>query len=132
MTTAGPHLTPLPEYTVLALTSVVVVLALEQRVWRSGLLRTARYWISMTIVLSFQCLVDGLLTRLPEPIVAYDEAMTLGVRFPWDIPVEDFAFGWSMVTATLILWHRATRSPDAVAPSRPTSHHRDVPKELDR
>lgn len=28
------------------------------------------------------------------------------IRFPWDIPVEDFLFGWAMVTAVLLLWVR--------------------------
>jgi hypothetical protein len=28
------------------------------------------------------------------------------VRVPWDIPVEDYLFGFSMVTLTLLLWVR--------------------------
>lgn len=99
----------MPEYTLLAALSAVVVLALETFRWRTGLLRTGRYWMSIAIVLFFQCLVDGALTRLPVPVVHYDEAQTLGIRFPWDIPVEDFAFGWSMVTATMMRWVLLTR-----------------------
>jgi hypothetical protein len=30
----------------------------------------------------------------------------MGIRFPFDIPVEDFLFGWAMVTAVLLLWER--------------------------
>jgi hypothetical protein len=32
----------------------------------------------------------------------------LGVRFPWDIPIEDFGFGFAMVTLTILLWRRLT------------------------
>jgi hypothetical protein len=51
-------------------------------------------------------LVDGWLTKLSAPIVAYNERHTSGLRFPFDIPVEDFLFGWAMVTAVLLLWER--------------------------
>lgn len=98
-----------PEYTAVALASVVVVLALELGWLRTGLLRTARYWLSMLIVVAFQVPVDGWLTKLSAPIVLYDDAETSGLRVPWDIPVEDFAFGFSMVTLTLLLWVRLTR-----------------------
>ena len=64
----------------------------------------------MAIVLGFQIPVDGWLTKLSSPIVIYDDSHTSGVRFPFDIPVEDFLFGWAMVTAVLLLWVR-NRSP---------------------
>jgi hypothetical protein len=31
------------------------------------------------------------------------------VRWPWDIPVEDFGFAFAMITLTLALWERALR-----------------------
>jgi lycopene cyclase domain-containing protein len=43
---------------------------------------------------------------LSAPIVVYEGRHTSGIRFPWDIPVEDFLFGWAMVTAVLLLWER--------------------------
>ncbi len=96
----------MPEYTFLAVLSVLGVLAAERWWLRTGLLRTAQYWLSMAIVLFFMVLVDGWLTKLSAPIVRYDEDRTIGVRVPWDIPVEDFLFGFSMVTLTLLLWVR--------------------------
>jgi lycopene cyclase domain-containing protein len=54
-------------------------------------------------------LVDGWLTKLSAPIVLYDEERTTGLRFPWDIPVEDFLFGFAMLTLVLLLWERAGR-----------------------
>ena len=100
----------MPEYTVLAVVSFLAVLAAERWWLRTGLLRTAQYWVAMAIVLFFMVLVDGWLTKLSDPIVLYDESQTIGVRAPWDIPVEDFLFGWSMVTLTLLLWVRRKKS----------------------
>jgi lycopene cyclase domain-containing protein len=93
-------------YTMPAVVAVLAVCVMEFVVLRTGLFRRAAYWISMAIVLVFQVLVDGWLTKLSAPIVIYDDHHTTGVRFPFDIPVEDFLFGWAMVTAVLLLWER--------------------------
>ncbi|OBB35002.1 lycopene cyclase domain-containing protein [Mycobacterium sp. 852002-51961_SCH5331710] len=93
-------------YTVPAVLAVLAVCALELGVLRTGLFRKPAYWISMVIVLGFQIPVDGWLTKLSAPIVIYDDQHTSGIRFPFDIPVEDFLFGWAMVTAVLLLWER--------------------------
>lgn len=97
----------MPEYTVLAVVSVVAVLAAERFWYRTGLLRTGRYWCAMAIVGFFQVLVDGWLTKLSAPIVRYAPEHHLGIRALWDIPVEDFLFGWSMVTLAILGWVRA-------------------------
>ena len=55
------------EYPTLAAASVVVVLLLELAWWRTGLLRTRAYWVTMAIVIAFMIPVDGWLARLPEP-----------------------------------------------------------------
>ncbi|MEO3757183.1 lycopene cyclase domain-containing protein [Mycobacterium sp. B14F4] len=93
-------------YTVPAVLAVIAVCVMEFAVLRTGLFRRAAYWISMAIVLGFQIPVDGWLTKLSAPIVIYDDKHTSGIRFPFDIPVEDFLFGWAMVTAVLLLWER--------------------------
>ena len=59
----------MPEYTILAVLAVVLVVAAETRLWRTGIFRTARYWVSMGIVAFFQVLVDGWLTKLDAPVV---------------------------------------------------------------
>lgn len=97
----------MPEYTILTVIALVAVPALELLWLRTGLFRRPAYWISMAIVLGFQVLVDGWLTKLSAPIVLYDDAMTLGIRFPFDIPIEDFGFGAAMVTLAMLLWTRA-------------------------
>ncbi|OBJ03631.1 lycopene cyclase domain-containing protein [Mycobacterium sp. 1465703.0] len=93
-------------YTLPAVLAVLMVLALELAVLRTGLLRQRAYWLSMLIVLGFQIPVDGWLTKLSSPIVIYDDRQLSGVRFPFDIPVEDFLFGFALVTAVLLLWER--------------------------
>ena len=93
-------------YTVPAAVAVLIVCALEVAVLRTGLFRRTAYWLSMLIVLGFQIPVDGWLTKLSSPIVIYDDQQLSGVRFPFDIPVEDFLFGFALVTAVLLLWER--------------------------
>jgi lycopene cyclase domain-containing protein len=93
-------------YTVPVMIAVIVVCGLEIGVLHTGLFRRPTYWISMAIVLGFQIPIDGWLTKLSAPIVIYDEHHTIGIRFPFDIPVEDFVFGWALVTAVLLLWER--------------------------
>jgi lycopene cyclase domain-containing protein len=96
----------MPEYTALAILSVVATVAAEVLWLRTGIFRTAQYWVAMAIVYFFHVLVDGWLTKLSAPVVIYDEGQITGVRVPWDIPVEDYLFGFSMVTLTLLLWVR--------------------------
>ncbi|HEY5840666.1 MAG TPA: lycopene cyclase domain-containing protein [Mycobacterium sp.] len=99
-------------YTLPAVLAVVAVVALELAVLRTGLFRRPAYWISMVIVVGFQILVDGWLTKLSAPIVIYDERHTSGIRFPFDIPIEDYLFGFALVTAVLLLWERQQSRAD--------------------
>ncbi|OBK14690.1 lycopene cyclase domain-containing protein [Mycobacterium asiaticum] len=93
-------------YTLPAVISVLAVCALEFAVLHTGLFRRPAYWLSMVIVLGFQIPVDGWLTKLSAPIVIYSERHTSGLRFPFDIPVEDFLFGFALVTGVLLGWER--------------------------
>ncbi len=96
----------MPEYTLLAVLSVLATVAVELFWWHTGLFRKGQYWIAMAIVYSFHVLVDGWLTKLSAPIVIYDGDQITGLRVPWDIPVEDYLFGFSMITLTILLWVR--------------------------
>ena len=93
-------------YAAPAVLAVLAVCALELAALRTGLFRRPAYWVSMLIVIGFQILVDGWLTKLSAPIVVYDDRQTTGIRFPFDIPIEDFLFGFALVTAVLLLWER--------------------------
>lgn len=99
----------MPEYTVAAVVAALLVVALERVVLRTGLFGRPAYWITMVIVFAFQVPVDGWLTRLDAPVVRYAPWAISGLRVPWDIPVEDFLYGFALVTAVLLLWQR-TRS----------------------
>jgi lycopene cyclase domain-containing protein len=109
----------MPEYTVLAVVSVLATVAVERFWLRTGIFRTAKYWLAMAIVFAFQVPVDGWLTKLSAPIVIYDPSQMTGWRVPWDIPVEDYLFGFSMVTLTILLWVRWGRRHEEVARGRP-------------
>jgi lycopene cyclase domain-containing protein len=97
-------------YTLPAVVAVLAVCVLEFALLHTGLFRRPAYWLSMVIVLGFQIPVDGWLTKRSAPIVIYNERQTSGIRFPLDIPVEDFLFGFAMVTAVLLLAERTRGS----------------------
>lgn len=103
----------MPEYTLLGVLSVVGVVLAELFWWRTGVFRESRYWWTLGIVAFFQSLVDGWLTKLSAPIVLYADGHFLGLRAPFDIPVEDFLFGFSMVTLTICLWRRQDQTHPA-------------------
>lgn len=100
------------EYTLLTLVAVLAVVIVELAWARTGIFGSSRYWLSMAIVAAFQVAVDGWLTKLSDPVVIYHPAQFSGVRAPWDIPVEDFGFGFAMITLTIIVWVRLGRQED--------------------
>lgn len=99
----------MPEYTVGTLLAVLVVVLVELLWARTGIFRTAKYWIALGIMFAFQVVVDGWLTKLSDPIVSYHPEQFSRLRFPWDIPIEDFGFGFALITASVILWEVAGR-----------------------
>jgi lycopene cyclase domain-containing protein len=103
------------EYTIASLAAVAVVVAAELVWLRTGVLVTATFWIAYGIVVLFQCLVDGWLTKLSAPIVIYDPDQFSGRRAPFDIPVEDFLFGFALVALTIMLWEWVGRRPGRAA-----------------
>ena len=110
------------EYTAGTLIAMLVVVLVEL-VWaRTGIFTSLQYWASLGIMFAFQVLVDGWLTKLSDPIVSYDPAQFSGIRFPWDIPIEDFGFGFALITATLIVWKvvgRTEAEPGAGTEAQP-------------
>lgn len=97
------------EYLIASVAAVVVVVVVELAWLRTGIFATATFWISYGVIVFFQCLVDGWLTKLSSPIVVYNADHTSGWRAPFDIPVEDFAFGFALVTLSIMLWEWAGR-----------------------
>jgi lycopene cyclase domain-containing protein len=117
------------EYTVASIVAVVVVVAVELLWLRTGIFATATYWIAYGIIVFFQVLVDGWLTKLSAPIVLYNPDEFSGWRVFFDSPVEDFLFGFALVTLPIMLWERAGQrrateaergsAPGGTLPTRP-------------
>ena len=111
-------------YTLTSLGACGAVVGLELAVLRTGVLRRLTYWIALGIILFFQVIVDGWLTKLTAPIVLYARAHLSGLRFPWDIPIEDFLFGWAMCTMALLLWERQSDPSDQAPEPQPVFRRR--------
>ncbi|MGH9281269.1 MAG: lycopene cyclase domain-containing protein [Acidimicrobiales bacterium] len=103
------------EFTLLSVFSVVAVVAAEFLWFRTGLFRQVQFWVAYAIILFFEVLVDGWLTKLSAPIVTYDPDQYSGWRFPFDIPVEDYLFGFSLIVLVFLIWLRVG-SGERVAP----------------
>lgn len=102
----------MPIYPTLAVTAAVVVVVLELRAFRSGLFREPAYWISMSICYVFMIPVDGWLTKHSAPIVLYRPDDTSGVYPIWDIPLEEYAYAFALLTLVMLTWdHLGRRSP---------------------
>jgi lycopene cyclase domain-containing protein len=88
------------EYTVLALLSAVLAVLIDHsagtRVTRRG-----EFWVFMAVMVLLKVVVNGYLTG--RPIVLYGEPFFLGLRI-WTIPVEDFAYGFGLITMSIVCW----------------------------
>jgi lycopene cyclase domain-containing protein len=109
------------EYLIGSVVAVIVVVAVEVLWMRTGIFGTVTFWIAYGIVVFFQCLVDGWLTKLSAPIVIYNPDEFSGWRFPFDIPVEDFLFGFALIALTIMLWERAGPDRHPAAEGAPAS-----------
>mgnify|MGYP001189045481 CR=1 FL=1 len=102
-----------PIYPTLAVLAAVGVLLLELRVLRTGIFRDRAYWISMTICYVFMIPVDGWLTKQSAPIVTYRPEDTSGIYPIWDIPLEEYAYAFAMLTLVMAVWdHLGRRGVD--------------------
>ena len=88
-------------YTQLAVAGVVVAVLIDLVLTRTALVRRKAFWVSYGIVLTFQLLVNGVLTG--ARVVRYDPRAILGVHVLY-APVEDLLFGFAMVLITLSSW----------------------------
>lgn len=117
-------------HTTLSLAAIAVTVLLEMLVLRTGLLARAAYWTAYAIVAGFQLLTNEWLTS--RGVFRYHPDAILGWRIG-SAPVEDFAFGFALVTQSMLWWvwwgrrgvqresggARRQRS-DESAPGRPT------------
>ena len=100
------------EYTWAALVATALAV-LWDRAAGTRLVRRPRFWAFIGIIFALKFLVNGYLTGLP--VVVYDPEFFLGYRLG-TIPVEDFFFGFSMVTVTLVVWESFKQRQSKEAP----------------
>jgi lycopene cyclase domain-containing protein len=91
----------MPEYTLLALTSALLVVGLDLWALRTRLVKRPVFWVTLGLLLVGKLLVNGYLTA--RPIVHYGAPYFLGIRLV-TIPVEDFFYGFAMLGLVLVLW----------------------------
>jgi lycopene cyclase domain-containing protein len=88
-------------YTVAAAVGVAIAVVLDLAVVRTRLVLGRVFWLTYPIVLGFQLVFNGILTS--RQVVRYAPSAILGPRLV-GAPVEDLAFGFALVLATLSLW----------------------------
>lgn len=90
------------EYTLLAIISVLITVIIDRMTKIRVLIRPG-FYIYVLVIMFFKLLVNGFLTG--QNIVIYNPRFFLGLRVN-SIPLEDFFFGFSMITLTIIFWER--------------------------
>jgi lycopene cyclase domain-containing protein len=90
-------------YTAIAIIALCCSIATDLFIARTRLLTTKRFWTSYAIILPFQLLTNWWLTS--RNIVMYSPETIIGTRIA-SAPIEDLAFGFSLVLLVLILWSK--------------------------
>ncbi|MBM3244500.1 MAG: lycopene cyclase domain-containing protein [Candidatus Omnitrophica bacterium] len=88
------------EYTFIAAASVFIAVFLDARL-KTSLFRKPLFYLFLFVIFLFKLLVNGYLTG--NDIVMYNPYMILNFRVG-SIPIEDFLFGFSMVSMSIIFW----------------------------
>jgi lycopene cyclase domain-containing protein len=88
------------EYTIISSASVLLTIIVDSATG-VGLLRRPLFYLFLCIIFLIKLLVNGYLTQ--NQIVLYNPEYFLGLRLG-SIPFEDFLFGFSMVTMSVIFW----------------------------
>lgn len=88
-------------YTWLAVLGIAAALVLDLLVLRTRLVLRRVFWMAYAIILVFQLISNGVLTY--RHIVRYDPGTIIGTRVA-GAPIEDIAFGFSLVLQTLAWW----------------------------
>jgi lycopene cyclase domain-containing protein len=88
------------EYTLLCIIFVVLIVGLDF-VLKTKLVLYKKFWVFWIVMFVLIFIVNGYLTW--RPIVIYGESFCLGIRL-FTIPVEDFLFGFSLITFNIIIW----------------------------
>ncbi|MCF7916381.1 MAG: lycopene cyclase domain-containing protein [Candidatus Omnitrophica bacterium] len=88
------------EYTLISFISIFLTIFLN-KILKTNLFKRSEYYIYLLLIMVGELIVNGAITS--EGIVKYNPDFFMNLRIG-SIPVEDFLFGFSMVTTTIILW----------------------------
>jgi lycopene cyclase domain-containing protein len=88
------------EYTILGVISVVFTFVIAGLL-KIGIFKKKIFWFFILIIMLFKFMVNGYLTG--SNIVRYNQQFFIGFRLG-SIPLEDFLFGFSMVSLSIIFW----------------------------
>jgi len=88
------------EYTLIAAASVFIAVFLDSRL-KTFLFKKPLFYLFLFVIFLFKLLVNGYLTG--KDIFMYNPYMILNFRVG-SIPIEDFLFGFSMVSMSIIFW----------------------------
>ena len=101
-------------YIQIAIIYCLLAIIVDLFILKSKVLKLRLFWISYIIVLFFQFLTNGVLTRFL--IVRYNDFATIGGDYTTKVPpmigdgrlffapVEDVFFGFSMILLTVSIW----------------------------
>ncbi len=93
------------EYTILAALFTFITIHLD-RLTGTALLKRKEFGVFLLCIFLLKLIVNGFLTG--AKVVIYNPQTYLGFRL-FTIPLEDFLFGFSMVTTSIILWEYFTK-----------------------
>jgi len=99
----------IPEYTFLAILSVILVIILDL-ILATKLFKTPRFWLFQLICFGLQFFTDGYLTWRPIYIVNPAKILNFYI---FTIPLENFIFGFSMIYLVTILFEFFVREKES-------------------
>jgi lycopene cyclase domain-containing protein len=92
-------------YTSLSILAVILVIIIDF-IAGTKLCKKKLFWNFWAILVVLLFIVNGYLTW--RPIVMYNSNFITNFRL-FTIPIEDFLYGFSLVTLNLIIWEKLTK-----------------------
>jgi lycopene cyclase domain-containing protein len=95
-------------YTFLAFSTAIFSLLLDY-ILKTNLLKRKLFWLTHAFVALMNMAVNGYLTS--RPIVLYADEFFMGFRLG-SIPIEDFFYGFGLITLNIVLFEFFLRKRD--------------------